>query len=73
MCRKGLRLDHGNAETDSAIFKYTKDGKLVLTVGKLGPTGGSNDKTLFGQPADIQIDEGANGAYRRRLRNTGSS
>ncbi len=61
--RKGFVWIAGNAETDSAIFKYTKDGKLVLTIGKLGPTGGSNDKTLFGRPADIQVDEGANEVY----------
>ena len=33
----------GNSANDSAIFKYTKDGKPVLTIGKLGPTGGSNE------------------------------
>jgi hypothetical protein len=27
----------GNNANDSAIFKYTKDGKPVLTIGKLGP------------------------------------
>ncbi len=61
--RKGFVWIAGNAETDSAIFKYTKDGKPVLTIGKLGPTGGSNDKTLFGRPADIQVDETANEVY----------
>ncbi len=49
----------GNAANDSAIFKYTKDGKPVLTIGKLGPTGGSNDTTLLGRPADIQVDADA--------------
>ena len=61
--RKGFVWIAGNAETDSAIFKYTKDGKLVLTIGKLGPTGGSNDKTLFGRPADIEVDTDANEVY----------
>ena len=61
--RKGFVWIAGNAETDSAIFKYTKDGKPVLTIGKLGPTGGSNDKTLFGRPADIQVDTDANEVY----------
>ena len=49
----------GNDANDSAIFKYTKDGKPVLTIGKLGPTGGSNDTTLLGRPADIQVDTDA--------------
>jgi DNA-binding beta-propeller fold protein YncE len=49
----------GNNANDSAIFKYTKDGKPVLTIGKLGPTGGSNDTTLLGRPADVQVDDAA--------------
>ena len=49
----------GNNANDSAIFKYTKDGKPVLTIGKLGPTGGSNDTALLGRPADIQVDDAA--------------
>src|SRR5436305_6384946 len=61
--RKGFVWIAGNAEADSAIFKYSKDGKPVLTIGKLGPTGGSNDKTLLGRPADIQVDTDANEVY----------
>ena len=49
----------GNNANDSAIFKYTKDGKPVLTIGKLGPSGGSNDTALLGRPADIQVDDAA--------------
>lgn len=57
--RSGFVWIAGNAPNDSAIFKYTKDGKPVLTIGKLGPTGGSNDTTLVGRPADIQVDNDA--------------
>ena len=53
----------GNSANDSAIFKYTKDGKPVLTIGKLGPTGGSNDTALLGRPADIQVDADAKEVY----------
>ena len=51
--KKGFVWLSGNADIDSALFKYSPDGKLVLTIGKLGPTGGSNDTTLLGKPADI--------------------
>ena len=61
--KKGFIWIAGNAENDSAIFKFTKDGKAVMTIGKLGPTGGSNDKTLLGRPADIQVDTDANEVY----------
>jgi hypothetical protein len=61
--RKGFVWLSGNADIDSAVFKYSKDGKLVLTIGKLGPSGGSNDTTLLGKPADIQVDDAANEVY----------
>ena len=51
----------GNAKDDSAIYKFTHDGKqLLLTIGVAGPTGGSNDTTKLGQPATVQVDEAAN-------------
>ena len=61
--RKGFVWLSGNADTDSALFKFSADGKLVLTIGKLGPSGGSNDTALLGKPADIQVDETANEVY----------
>jgi hypothetical protein len=61
--RKGFVWLGGNAETDSAVFKYSPGGKLVMTIGKIGPTGGSNDTTLLGRPADIQVDEDAREVY----------
>src|SRR5471030_2588696 len=61
--KKGFVWLSGNADIDSALFKYSRDGKLALTIGKLGPTGGSNDTTLLGKPADIQVDETANEVY----------
>jgi sugar lactone lactonase YvrE len=49
----------GNANNDSAIYKFTHDGKPLLTVGVAGPSGGSNDTTKFGRPATVQVDEDA--------------
>ena len=60
---KGFVWLGGNAETDSAIFKYSSDGKPVLTIGKIGPSGGSNDTTLLGKPADVEVDEQANEVF----------
>jgi hypothetical protein len=61
--KKGFVWLGGNGRNDSAVFKYSGDGKLVMTIGKLAPSGGSNDTTLLGRPADIQIDEDAHEAY----------
>jgi DNA-binding beta-propeller fold protein YncE len=61
--KKGFVWLGGNAENDSAVFKFTGDGKPALTIGKIGPTGGSNDTTLLGKPADIEIDEDAHEVY----------
>jgi DNA-binding beta-propeller fold protein YncE len=66
----GIFVDHkgfvwlgGNADTDSAIFKYTKNGKLVMEIGKIGPSKGSNDTTMLGKPADIQVDPATNEVF----------
>jgi DNA-binding beta-propeller fold protein YncE len=66
----GIFVDHkgfvwlgGNADTDSAIFKYTKDGKLVMEIGKIGPSKGSNDTTMLGKPADVQVDPATNEVF----------
>jgi DNA-binding beta-propeller fold protein YncE len=61
--KKGFVWLSGNADIDSAVFKYSRDGKLALTIGRLGPTGGSNDTALLGKPADIQVDEAASEVY----------
>jgi sugar lactone lactonase YvrE len=49
----------GNAANDSAIYKFSHDGKHLMTIGMAGPSGGSNDTTKFGKPATVQIDEDA--------------
>ena len=66
----GIVVDHkgfvwlsGNADNDSALLKFTKDGKFVLAIGKIAPSGGSNDTTLLGKPADMDVDAAANEIY----------
>ena len=51
----------GNDKDDSAAYKFSHDGKqLLLTIGVVGPSGGSNDTTKLGRPATVQVDEEAN-------------
>lgn len=60
---KGFVWLGGNADTDSAILKFTRAGKFVGQIGKIAPSGGSNDTTLLGKPADVEVDEGSNEVY----------
>jgi DNA-binding beta-propeller fold protein YncE len=66
----GIHVDHkgfvwigGNGEKDSHLLKFTKDGKFILQVGKLGGNKGSNDPDNFGRVAKIWVDPKANEAY----------
>jgi DNA-binding beta-propeller fold protein YncE len=66
----GIHVDHkgfvwigGNAGTDSEVLKFTKDGKFVMAIGKIAPSGGSNDPTLLGKPADIEVDPSSNEVF----------
>ena len=60
---KGYIWIGGNAENDSEVLKFKRDGSFVAAIGKIGPSGGSNDTTLLGKPADIQVDEAANEVF----------
>ena len=53
----------GNADTDSAILKFTLDGKYLGQIGKIAPRTNSNDTTQLGRPAEIAIDKDANELY----------
>jgi DNA-binding beta-propeller fold protein YncE len=57
--RSGAVWIAGNANDDSAIHKFTRDGKHQLTIGVAGPSGGSNDTTRLGRPATLEVDEDA--------------
>ena len=66
----GIYVDHkgfvwvgGNADTDSEVLKFTKDGKFVMAIGKIAPSGGSNDTSLLGKPADIEVDPSTNEVF----------
>ncbi len=45
------------------VMKFTRDGKLVLTIGQYDKNAGSNDTTLLGGPAGIWVDPKTNEVY----------
>ena len=45
------------------VQKFTRDGKLVMTIGTYDKTGGSSDTTLLGGPAGIYVDPKTNEAF----------
>jgi DNA-binding beta-propeller fold protein YncE len=53
----------GNGEKDAHLLKFTKEGKFLMQVGKLGTNGGSNDPENFGRVAKIWVDPKTNEAY----------
>jgi DNA-binding beta-propeller fold protein YncE len=66
----GVHVDHrgnvwigGNGEKDAHLLKFTKDGKLLLQVGKMGATPSSLDPDNFGRVAKIWVDPKTNEAY----------
>jgi DNA-binding beta-propeller fold protein YncE len=66
----GIHVDHkgnvwigGNGDKDSHLLKLTKEGKLLMQVGKMGLKTGSADRENFGRVAKIWVDPKANEAY----------
>jgi DNA-binding beta-propeller fold protein YncE len=66
----GIHVDHkgfvwvtANGEKDGQILKFTKDGKFVLQIGKVGPQTNSADTTRLGQPAAVEVDPATNEVY----------
>jgi DNA-binding beta-propeller fold protein YncE len=66
----GIHVDYkgnvwigGNGDNDAHLLKFTKEGKLLLQVGKLGGGKGSNDLENFGRVAKIWVDPKTNEAY----------
>jgi DNA-binding beta-propeller fold protein YncE len=53
----------GNGAKDAHLLKFTKDGKFLMQVGKLGGNKGSNDLENFGRVAKIWVDPKTNEAY----------
>ena len=61
----GLFVDHNdfvwsNAREQHQILKFTRDGELVMTIGTLDETGGSNDPNLLGRPAELYVEPTTN-------------
>ena len=47
-------------DTSHVIYKFTRDGGHVLTIGEAGVTSGSNDTTHLGRPAGLAVDPETN-------------
>ena len=47
----------------SVVLKFTRNGRLLLTIGQFGQTGGSNSTTLLGNPTDMYVDTKANEVF----------
>jgi hypothetical protein len=63
----GIFVDHNNfvwvgdnVEGGGHIYKFTRDGKFVMRLGKPGTPGGSNDIEHFNRPADMVVDRDTN-------------
>ncbi len=66
----GINVDYkgnvwitGNGENDGQILKFSRDGKFLLQIGKVGPQTGSADTTRLGQPAGTSVDPETNEVY----------
>jgi DNA-binding beta-propeller fold protein YncE len=64
----GMFIDHNdfvwtNARESNLTLKFTRDGKHVMSIGRLDETGGSNDTTLMGRPAEIWVDPADNEVF----------
>lgn len=76
----GIFVDHagfvwvtGNGEKDGQVLKFTKDGRFVRQLGKVGPQTGSADTSRLGQAAGLEVDPAndevfvADGYFNRRV------
>lgn len=66
----GISIDHkdnvwigGNGQGDSHILKFTRDGKILLSIGQPGQPTNSQSTEHFGRVAKIAFDPAANEAY----------
>ena len=53
----------GNGELDGQVLKFTRDGRFVMQIGKVGPQTGNADPSRLGQPAGVEVDLPANEVY----------
>jgi DNA-binding beta-propeller fold protein YncE len=64
----GIFVDHNEfvwigTHMHHRVMKFTRDGKLVMTIGQYDKNAGSNDTTLLGGPSGIWVDPATNEAY----------
>jgi DNA-binding beta-propeller fold protein YncE len=64
----GLFVDHqgfvwSNARESQLTVKFSKTGQVALVIGAKDKTGGSNDTTLMGRPAEIWVDAADNEVF----------
>jgi NHL repeat-containing protein len=64
----GLFVDHNgfvwtNARESQLTIKFTRTGQVSMVIGKFNETGGSNDTTLMGRPAEIWVDPADNEVF----------
>ena len=64
----GIFVDHNNfvwvgTHMHHRVMKFTREGKLVLTIGTYDKNAGSNDTSLLGGPAGIWVDPKTNEAF----------
>jgi DNA-binding beta-propeller fold protein YncE len=64
----GMFVDHNgfvwtNARESNLTVKFTRTGEVALVIGKYNETGGSNDTTLMGRPAEIWVDPADNEVF----------
>jgi DNA-binding beta-propeller fold protein YncE len=64
----GIFVDHNDfvwvgTHMHHRVMKFTRQGKLVMTIGTYDKNGGSNDTSLLGGPAGIWVDPKTNEAY----------
>jgi DNA-binding beta-propeller fold protein YncE len=64
----GIFVDHNGfvwvgSYMHHRVMKFTRDGKMVMTIGTYDKNNGSNDPTLLGGPAGIWVDPKSNEAF----------
>ena len=45
------------------VLKFTREGKLLMQIGQLWQTAGSNDTRLLGNPTDVAVDPKTNEVF----------
>ena len=60
---KGYVWITGNGPEDGQVLKFTRDGRFVMQIGKVGTQTGNTDTSRLGQAAGVEVDAPANEVY----------